>query len=93
MFVIKKMVSAFLLPPGVFVLLLALVGAVLLARKKMAGGVFNLAVAALIWALSTAPDRRYGWQDFLPSSGSLDMTSDALHEYLGQLYYRLVPVR
>ena len=253
MFVIKKMVSAFLLPPGVFVLLLALAGAILLVRKKIAGGVFNLAVAALIWALSTAPvadvimspleepyakiksqtgdvivllgggiaqgvpdysgkgapsadmlfrivtavrlqqrldvpiivsggrvyqnidseagiakrllmdlgvadhqiileersrdtlgnarhtktvchklgfkrpillssayhlrrathlfqriglevtafpagfktapDRRYGWQDFLPSSGSLDMTSDALHEYLGQLYYRLVPVR
>ena len=252
MFVIKKIVSAFLLPPGVFVLLLAGVGAVLLVRKKKAGGIFNLAVAALIWALATAPvadqimaplempyapvkrptgdvivllgggiaegvpdfsgrgapssdmlsrivtavrlqrqldvpiivsggtvyqniaseagiarrllmdlgvagnkiieegrsrdtndnarytkelcqkrgfkkpivltsayhltralylfektglsvtafpadfktaaDRRYGWQDLLPSTGSLDITSDALHEYLGLMYYKLIPV-
>ena len=253
MFVIKKIVSAFLLPPGMFVLLLALVGLLLLVRKKIAGGVFNLAVAALIWALATVPvadlimkplekpyakikkptgdvivllgggvaqgvpdysgkgapsadmlfrivtavrlqqrldvpvvvsggkvyqnidseagiarrlltdlgvadskiileeqsrdtlenarytkaicqkwgfkrpilltsayhlpravslfrrfnlevtafpagfktatERRYGWQDFLPSTGSLDITSDALHEYLGQMYYSLIPVR
>ena len=253
MFVLKKIVSAFLLPPGIFVLLLALAGAVLLVRKKIAGGIFNLAVAALIWALSTTPvadsimsplekpyaqikipmgdvivllgggvaqgvpdfsgkgapsadmlfrivtavrlqqrldvpiivsggnvyrnidseagiarrlltdlgvadgkiimeersrdtlgnagytksicqkrgykqpilltsayhlpravdlfkrsglevtafpagfktatERRYGWQDFLPSTGSLDITSDALHEYLGQIYYKLIRVR
>lgn len=253
MFVIKKIVSAFLLPPGVFVLLLTLAGVILLVRKKHAGGILNLALAGVIWALATAPvadkimaplekpyaeikrpagdvivllgggiaegvpdftgkgapsadmlfrivtavrlqrqidvpiivsggkvyknidseakiarrlltdlgvadkkiimeersrdtldnalntkalcqkmgfrepilltsayhlpravylfektglrvnafpagfktatDRRYGWQDLLPATGSLDVTSDALHEYLGQMYYRLVPIR
>ena len=41
----------------------------------------------------SATDRKYDWQDFLPSTGSLDITRDALHEYLGQICYRLNPFR
>ena len=52
MFVIKKIASAFLLPPGVFVLLLTVAGLILLVRKKIAGGSFSLVLAATIWALS-----------------------------------------
>ena len=55
MFVIKKIVSSFLLPPGIFILLLAGAGAILLVRKKKIGGIFSLAMAALIWATATAP--------------------------------------
>ena len=55
MFVIKKIVSAFLLPPGIFILLLTGAGAVLWMRKKKAGGIFNLAMAALLWLLATVP--------------------------------------
>lgn len=55
MFVIKKIFSAFLLPPGVFVSLLAGVGAILILRKKTAGGILNLILAAVLWALATAP--------------------------------------
>jgi uncharacterized SAM-binding protein YcdF (DUF218 family) len=55
MFVIKKIVSAFLLPPGLFVMLLAGLGAIFLVRKKIACGLFNLILAGVIWALATAP--------------------------------------
>lgn len=55
MFVIKKIVSAFLLPPGIFILLLTGAGVVLSMRKKRAVGIFNLAMAALLWSLATVP--------------------------------------
>jgi uncharacterized SAM-binding protein YcdF (DUF218 family) len=38
----------------------------------------------------TAPDPHYGWQDFLPSGGAMRLLANAMHEYLGLLYYKLV---
>ena len=55
MFVVKKIISAFLLPPGIFILLLGVAGVILIKRKKRIAGLFNLAMAVSVWALATAP--------------------------------------
>ncbi len=55
LFVFKKMVSAFVLPPGLFVVLLVVSGCWALARKRQACGVSAIAVGALIWLISMAP--------------------------------------
>lgn len=54
MFVLKKAVSPFLLPPGLFVLVLICSG-LFLFRRSFRAGMFNIAVGLLIWALSITP--------------------------------------
>lgn len=55
MFVIKKMVTAFILPPGIFILPLMIVGAGFLYKKKWRGGVVHLALGCFIWLLTISP--------------------------------------
>lgn len=40
----------------------------------------------------TWDDHEFTWRSWLPSASALRTTSDALHEYLGILYYRLRPI-
>jgi uncharacterized SAM-binding protein YcdF (DUF218 family) len=40
----------------------------------------------------TWDDQAFDWRSWLPSAAALRTTSDALHEYLGILYYRLRPI-
>jgi len=53
-FWVKKIVSAFLLPPGCFILILALGGVWLLVyRRRTRNGMLTLATALLLWLAST----------------------------------------
>lgn len=38
----------------------------------------------------TSKNIKYCWENYLPSTSSLEMTSLAIHEYLGLLFYRMV---
>jgi uncharacterized SAM-binding protein YcdF (DUF218 family) len=55
MFLIAKLIGAFLLPPGVFILLLALGLVLLRLRKRKAAAALFLAVAALLYLISIEP--------------------------------------
>ena len=55
MFAAKKGITAFILPPGIFILLILLVSMGLIFRKRLRLGLVNLTVGLLLWALSTAP--------------------------------------
>lgn len=55
LFITKKCITPFLLPPGVFVLILLISGLVLLRRKTWKIGVLNCIIALLIWLFSMAP--------------------------------------
>lgn len=54
LFSIKKFLSAFILPPGCFVLLLLATGLRFLLRGRFAAGLTNLLLCALLWAASTS---------------------------------------
>lgn len=54
-FALKKLITSFLLPPGIFVVLLFLTGAWLCLRRAIRGGMVNIALALLLWLLATAP--------------------------------------
>lgn len=55
LFIFKKAVTPFLLPPGVFAVLLMVIGAVTLFRRHWRIGLLNMILGAALWALSTAP--------------------------------------
>ena len=55
MFIVKKIISAFLLPPGCFVAILIGGGIWSFLRKQRACGVFAVAVGMLLWGASTQP--------------------------------------
>ncbi|MDI6801436.1 MAG: YdcF family protein [Thermodesulfovibrionales bacterium] len=55
MFLIKKTIAAFLLPPGIFILLLYATGLWFLFRKKFAAGIINLCLGILIYVSSISP--------------------------------------
>jgi len=55
LFILKKTVGAFLLPPGLFVTLLFAAGIILWRRKARKMAVFLLAMAIVIWGLSVPP--------------------------------------
>ncbi len=55
LFTLKKVIAAFLLPPGVIVLMLGLTGLYLTTGRRWRIGVTNLAIGALLWALSVSP--------------------------------------
>jgi len=52
MFTIKKILIPFVLPPGIFILLLILSGSWFLYKKNMRAGGVNLIIGALMWFLS-----------------------------------------
>jgi uncharacterized SAM-binding protein YcdF (DUF218 family) len=55
MFIIKKVVTAFLLPPGLIVLILAITGVWMVLKKNRFPGGVLLTVAGLVWFLALAP--------------------------------------
>jgi uncharacterized SAM-binding protein YcdF (DUF218 family) len=55
MFVIKKLVAPFLLPPGIFVVLLMAVSLRCLWRKRPAAALAALAIGLLLWGSAAAP--------------------------------------
>lgn len=55
MFLVKKIVAPFLIPPGILVAILLLVGLWLLAAGRRRAGAFNLVLGILAWATATVP--------------------------------------
>lgn len=53
MFTFKKMLTPFLLPPGLFILAIVLVSFLMGYRKRWKLALFNLTVGLMLWALST----------------------------------------
>jgi uncharacterized SAM-binding protein YcdF (DUF218 family) len=55
MFIFKKIVSAFLLPPGIFVALLLCSSVWLFSRKNVKAALVNFFLGCFLWVLSTSP--------------------------------------
>jgi len=55
MFIAKKIITAFLLPPGIFVVLLLSSGMYFLFKKNWRVGIMNCFIGIFIWALSISP--------------------------------------
>jgi len=55
MFIIKKVISPFLVPPGIFILIILASGLWLLFRKKRKVGILNICIVCLMWLLSIQP--------------------------------------
>ncbi|MBZ0155649.1 MAG: YdcF family protein [Alphaproteobacteria bacterium] len=55
MFLIKKIISPFLLPPGIFILVLLFSGFLFLRGKCRKAGVLNILLGVSLWLLSIAP--------------------------------------
>jgi uncharacterized SAM-binding protein YcdF (DUF218 family) len=78
MFALKKTITPFILPPGIFILAIVLVALVMVYRKRWKLGLANLIVGLMLWALSTVPVANFmirGLEsDFpIPSSPSGDV--------------------
>lgn len=52
---LKKSISAFILPPGIFALVIVMVACLMIYRNRWRLGVVNLTVGLMLWALSTFP--------------------------------------
>ncbi|MBR9987090.1 MAG: YdcF family protein [Desulfosarcina sp.] len=148
MFALKKTITPFILPPGIFILAIVLVSLLMVYRRRWKLGLANLIVGLMLWALSTVPLANfliqglesgysipanpsgdviilltaayhltrarmafdaagmpvtpfpayflgsriipYAWRHLLPRAVNLHTSANALHEYIGILYYRLV---
>ena len=55
MFTFKKIVAPFLLPPGIIILVLVMMGIVLAMGRRWRIGLINLMLGLALWAVSTAP--------------------------------------
>lgn len=55
MFALKKFLTPFLLPPGIFIVILLCSGVWQARRKNWKAGVFNVVLALVLWLCSTAP--------------------------------------
>jgi len=55
MFIIKKIITPFLLPPGIFMCFLLFVGVWFFFKKNRKAGIVNLIIAGLMWLLSISP--------------------------------------
>jgi len=55
MFVIKKILSPFLIPPGLFVLILIISGVWLCIRKSLKAGMLNLLIGGILWLACITP--------------------------------------
>lgn len=55
MFTLKKIITPFFLPPGIFVVLLCVSGIWLVRRKCGKAGLLNLMLALLLWLCSSGP--------------------------------------
>ncbi len=54
-FVLKKLLAAFLLPPGLFITLLFLSGVILWRRKSRPAALFNLVLGLFVWVFCLNP--------------------------------------
>ena len=59
-------------------------------RAEMLFAREGLAVTPVAAAFRTWPGYRFGWVDYLPSEGTLKMTSAALRERIGMTYHDLL---
>ena len=50
----------------------------------------GLAVTPVPCGLTLSPDKKYGWQDYLPSAGALQTLAAACHEWIGLAYYGMI---
>lgn len=55
MFILKKMLAPFLLPPGIFMVILIFSGVWFLFRKNWKAGIVNFLIGCLMWTLSISP--------------------------------------
>lgn len=55
MFVVKKLIAPFFLPPGIFIVILLLTAIWLWRRRRRGIAMVNLTIALLLWALASAP--------------------------------------
>ena len=59
MFLIKKIISAFLLPPGCFIAILIGAGIWSIYRQRRSCGIFAITLGLLLWGMSLAPVSNY----------------------------------
>jgi uncharacterized SAM-binding protein YcdF (DUF218 family) len=59
MFFLKKLVTPFILPPGIFILALISSGMLIIFLKRRKIGIFNLALGLLLWVFCSAPFSNY----------------------------------
>ena len=55
MFIFKKILTPFLLPPGIFIICLLFSGGWFLFKKKQKIGIINIVIGCLMWLLSITP--------------------------------------
>jgi len=55
MYLFKKLITAFILPPGIFILVMLLAGTVLVAGKRRLTGILLVLFGLSMWVLSIAP--------------------------------------
>jgi len=55
MFLFKKILTPFLLPPGIFILFLIISGIWFLFKKYWKTGLLNCSIGILLWVLSISP--------------------------------------
>ncbi len=55
MFIIKKTISPFLVPPGIFIITILSSGLWLLLKKKTKEGILNIIIGCLMWLFSIQP--------------------------------------
>lgn len=55
MFIFKKILTSFLLPPGIFIIALISMGAWFLFRKRWKIGIVNCLIGSLMWVFSITP--------------------------------------
>lgn len=55
MFVLKKTITPFILPPGIFILAMVLIAFGMMYRRRRKLGAVNLAAGLVLWALSVPP--------------------------------------
>jgi uncharacterized SAM-binding protein YcdF (DUF218 family) len=55
MYLLKKLITAFILPPGIFILVMVFAGTFLLAFKRRLTGIFLIFLGLFMWGLSITP--------------------------------------
>jgi uncharacterized SAM-binding protein YcdF (DUF218 family) len=55
MYLFKKLITAFMLPPGIFILVMLLVGTVLVACRRRLTGILLILFGLTMWTLSISP--------------------------------------
>lgn len=55
MFIIKKLITPLFLPPGIFIIILMVVGCMALRKRHRRSGIGALSIAALLWMVSIGP--------------------------------------